>query len=212
VAAAGLVLVALVAGVAVSAWQAVRAIRAEGDAVAGWAAESERAAGERKAWEEAVAAPETAKLANAQAQKRIVQIEKGNRIITAIFTDLDKRRVREGTEPLEALLEKRFVKAAGELEGEAVGDPLVATLQERLGSSLLNLGHPREAIPLFTKARATRTAEQGATHPDTLQSMNDLAFDYQDAGMMDLALPLWKETLRLGRDKLGADHPDTLQA
>jgi hypothetical protein len=33
---------------------------------------------------------------------------------------------------------------------------------------------------------------------------------YQDAGKLDLALPLYEETLRLTKAKLGADHPQTL--
>ena len=40
--------------------------------------------------------------------------------------------------------------------------------------------------------------------------MNNLAFAYKDAGRLDKALPLFKETLRLRTVKLGADHPDTL--
>jgi serine/threonine protein kinase/tetratricopeptide (TPR) repeat protein len=175
----------LVAGTAVSAWQAWRATRAE------------RAEGEKRAKE--------------QAQKRLAQIEKGNEIITAIFADLDIRAVKAGTEPLGAVLAGRLVKAGGELEGEAVGDPLVvAGLQERLGRSLYTLGHARDAIPLFAKARAARLARLGADHPDTLSSTNSLAISYRDAGKPDLAVPLLEESLKVMTAKLGADHPDTL--
>ena len=41
-------------------------------------------------------------------------------------------------------------------------------------------------------------------------SMNNLAAAYQDAGKLDLALPLFEETLKLTKAKLGPDHPDTL--
>jgi tetratricopeptide (TPR) repeat protein len=37
-----------------------------------------------------------------------------------------------------------------------------------------------------------------------------LASAYQDAGKLDLALPLFEETLKLMKAKLGPDHPDTL--
>ena len=40
--------------------------------------------------------------------------------------------------------------------------------------------------------------------------MNNLAVAYQDAGKLDLALPLFEETLKLRKAKLGPDHPDTL--
>ena len=40
--------------------------------------------------------------------------------------------------------------------------------------------------------------------------MNNLAMGYQAAGKLDLALPLFEETLKLRKAKLGPDHPDTL--
>ncbi len=204
VVAASLVLFALLAGMAGTTWQASRAERAR-DAEAS----QRQFAQENEA--KAVAAAEAEKAANEQAQKRLVQIEKGNEIITSIFTDLDIRQVKAGTEPLEAVLAKRLVKAAGQLEGEAVGDPLaVASLQDSLGESLQNLGHPQDAIGLFIKARAVRTASRGADHPDTLMSMGNLASAYRDAGQLDLALPLLEETLKLRKGRLGVDHPSTL--
>ncbi len=149
--------------------------------------------------------------ANAQTRKRLNQVEQSNEVLTSVFTDLDIRRVKTGTEPLEAVLARRLVKAAGELEGESVGDPLaVAGLQDRLGLSLLNLGYPQEAIPPLTRAVETRKARLGADHPDTLEAMNNLAEAYREDGKLDLALPLYQDTLRLRRARLGADHPDTL--
>jgi len=208
----------LATGAAVSTWQAVRAIKAEAGARQAAARalqaqqkEAERAEGERQAKQDALAAAAAEKEARAQAQKRLAQIEKSNQIITSIFTDLDIRKVKEGTEPLEAVLAKRLVKAAGDLEGEAVGNPLmVAGLQHRLGETLLSLGRPQEAIPLFVKAIATRKAKLGSDHPDTLSSMNGLAEGYHSAGRLDLAVPLYEETVKVRKAKLGADHPGTL--
>jgi tetratricopeptide (TPR) repeat protein len=40
--------------------------------------------------------------------------------------------------------------------------------------------------------------------------MAGLANTYQAAGKLDLALPLWEETLTLTKHKLGADHPRTI--
>ena len=53
-------------------------------------------------------------------------------------------------------------------------------------------------------------AKLGPDHPDTLTSMNNLATGYQAAGKLDLALPLFEQTLKLRKAKLGPDHPDTL--
>jgi serine/threonine protein kinase/tetratricopeptide (TPR) repeat protein len=191
----GLVTVALfalllIAGTVLSAWQAVRATRA--------------AEGERRSKLDAQAA-------NEQAQKRLMQVEKGNEILTSIFADLDMRKVREGTDPLEAVLAKGLLKASTELEGEAVGDALVvARLENRLGLTLMGLGYPREAIPLFIKARETFTAKLGDDHPSTLDSMNNLGRAYHDDGKLDLALPLLEETLKRRKARLADDDPDTL--
>ena len=40
--------------------------------------------------------------------------------------------------------------------------------------------------------------------------MNDLALAYEAAGKLDLALPLFTETLKIMKGKLGPEHPDTL--
>ena len=151
--------------------------------------------------------------ANEQAQKRLKQVEKGNDILLSIFAELDIRKIKEGTEPLEAVLAKKLVKAAEQLEGEAVGGSLVvAGLQDRLGRTLLTLGYAKEAVPLLEKARNTRSTKLAADHPDTPSSMNNLAVGYHDAGQLDKALPLFEETLRLQKARLGADHPHTLNS
>jgi tetratricopeptide (TPR) repeat protein len=141
---------------------------------------------------------------------RLRQVEKGNEIITAIFADLDIRKLSEGTEPLEAVLARRLVKAGRELDEEAVGDSLVmASLQDRLGLSLMNLGHAREAIGLFDKAWETRKARLEADAPETLASMSNLGTSCYLAGKPDRALPLLEEALKLRKATVGADHPDT---
>ena len=57
----------------------------------------------------------------------------------------------------------------------------------------------REARPgpaaLRGDAQALTKAKLGPDHPDTLTSMNNLAAGYQAAGKLDLALPLFEETL-----------------
>ena len=40
--------------------------------------------------------------------------------------------------------------------------------------------------------------------------MNNLAATYKAAGKLELALPLFEETLKLRKAKLGLDHPHTL--
>jgi tetratricopeptide (TPR) repeat protein len=151
----------------------------------------------------AVKAAAAEKAANEQAQKRLTQIQKANGVLASIFADLNVRQQKTGGEPLGALLSKRLVQAAGQLEGDAVGDPsVVAGLQQLLGRSLLNLGHPQDAIPLFARALEIRTAGAGSDHPDTLNSMRSLAEAYVAVHKPDLAVPLFEESLKHRRAKL----------
>jgi hypothetical protein len=223
--AAGGIAVVLLAGLGISLWQMKRALHAEELAKQNEnqarqnaeEARQERDAkelalqAETRAKQEAETRRQEAEAAQQQAQTRLKQIEKGIDMITSIFIDLDLRKIKQGTEPLESVLAERLVKVAGQLEGESIGNPLmVAQLQNRLGLSLLSLGYAQPAIELFEKARITQTAHLGADHPDTLASMNNLAEGYRAAGKLELALPLFEETLKLKKAKLGADHPDTL--
>jgi non-specific serine/threonine protein kinase/serine/threonine-protein kinase len=147
-------------------------------------------------------------------RKRLGQIEKANDILLSVFRDLDPNAEEKEGLPLRAQLGERLDRAAELLEGEAVGEPLaVARLQMVLGETERSLGFAERAIALQTKARQTLEAKLGPDHPDTLQSMNNLAEAYHDAGHLDdLALPLYEQTLEKRKAKLGPDHPDTLQS
>ncbi|MFO0908066.1 MAG: tetratricopeptide repeat protein [Isosphaeraceae bacterium] len=188
--AASLVLLALVAGLLGTAWGLVRAEHA-------LAAERLRAEREQRA--------------NEQATMRLKQVERGIELLTSVFYDLDPRSEPKEGRPLRAILADRLALAARELEGEKVAEPLdVANLQNRLGQSLIGLGFPREAVPLFEKARDTRTRILGADDPDTLGILNNLARSYQEDGKLAEARDLFEPTLEKMKTRLGPDHPDTL--
>ncbi|GIW95238.1 MAG: hypothetical protein KatS3mg110_3279 [Pirellulaceae bacterium] len=149
--------------------------------------------------------------ARMQAQKRLTQVEKSNQIITAIFADLDLRQVRDSGEPLEAVLAERLRTAARQLEGEAVGDPLVvATMQHRLAQSLVSLGYPQDAVELFEKAHQTRRTRLGENDPETLETASRLGMAYGQAGRLPEAIQLLEETLERRKEQLGNTDPATL--
>src|SRR5262249_55279123 len=52
----------------------------------------------------------------------------------------------------------------------------------------------------------------GRDHPDTLNSLNNLALSYTALGRHAEALRLHQETLALFKAKLGPDHPQTLNS
>src|SRR5262249_2915546 len=84
-----IVFLSLVGGIVGATWGMIKARRAEQNAVRAQEEEAQRADGERKARQEARA--------------RLEQIEKGNEILTSVFTNLDPREEKEGR-PLRAIL------------------------------------------------------------------------------------------------------------
>uniref|UniRef100_UPI000A69D766 tetratricopeptide repeat protein n=1 Tax=Streptomyces torulosus TaxID=68276 RepID=UPI000A69D766 len=52
----------------------------------------------------------------------------------------------------------------------------------------------------------------GDTHPDTLNSRNNLAGAYASAGDLGRAIPLYETTLSQCEEVLGDTHPDTLNS
>jgi serine/threonine protein kinase len=158
-------------------------------------------------------AAEQERQAKETAQRRLTQIEKANEILGSIFKDLNPNTAEIEGKPLQVLLGERLDQATGLLEGEVVGDPLaVARMQVILGHSQGGLGHAQKAILLFSKARATFTAQLGADARETLETMNYQAMGYHDLNRLDLAVPLFKETFERRKAALGPDDPDTLRS
>jgi serine/threonine protein kinase/tetratricopeptide (TPR) repeat protein len=89
--------------------------------------------------------------------------------------------------------------------------PLIeARLRMTIGASFGYLGEAKTAIEQCQLARALYTRHRGPNHPETFDSMNNLANAYAYAGRTQEALKLREETLQLQKDKLGPNHPDTL--
>ena len=102
--------------------------------------------------------------------------------------------------------------AVKDLESSLAGQPLMqATLYNAIGQTYTGLGMPRESFAVFQRAFELRCAKLGENQPETLESMNNLASAYHDAGRLDLAIPLLETTLAKRRDLLGEDHHDTIE-
>ncbi len=188
--AASVIFLLLVAGIVGTTWGLIRADRA-------WKAEADRAEGERRA--------------NDQAQKRLRQIETGSGILAGVFEDLDPGAEEKEGRPLRAILGERLDRAASDLEGDAVGDPLVvANLQYRLGRTYRALGHAAKAKALLTKAVALRRDRLGPDHQETLSAMSQRASALFDVGEPNQALSLYEQARVAQERVLGPDHPETL--
>jgi serine/threonine protein kinase len=169
---------------------------------------------ERKAKGEAELAAAREKLAKEEVQKRLRQIEKANLILAEIFRDFDPREEEKEGIPVRAQLAERLVKAAEDLEGEAVGDSeVVAHLQMLLGRTITGLGYAEKAIPLLTRAREAIDKLPGERFAETrMKVRDDLAHAYKGAGKLEPALKLYRETLEKRKEKLGLAHEETLRS
>jgi serine/threonine protein kinase/tetratricopeptide (TPR) repeat protein len=159
--------------------------------------ESMRADGERAAKELAV--------------KREVQLGRTNQILLDVFTDVNVESLVDRNESVESALAKRLVEAGGALSAAAFGDSLsLATLQDRLGVSLGNLGHSQDAIPLLRKAAEARRSGLGPRHPATLATENHLAMCRIAAGHLQEGLRELEDLAKAYEAQMGKEHPDTL--
>jgi eukaryotic-like serine/threonine-protein kinase len=188
--AAGLLLAALVVGIAGTGWGLVRAEWAKGDALA--AAQSEK-----KAKETALA-----KEAESRAVLDFVQNQ-----IFATARPLGQ----QGGLGREVTLRQAMEAALPVLDKSFTNQPVIeARLRMTVGDSFLYLGEAQIAADQYRRARALYTEHLGAEHPDTLKSMYALATSYRELGRHTDALALCLETLALQKAKLGPNDAETL--
>ncbi|RRR74024.1 MAG: tetratricopeptide repeat protein [Candidatus Viridilinea halotolerans] len=90
-------------------------------------------------------------------------------------------------------------------------DARVVSLCSWIGRHLQRLGSYASAQPYVERALALSEQVLGAEHPDTAQSLNNLAWLYRVQGNYGAALPLYERALPLSEQVLGADHPQTVQ-
>jgi tetratricopeptide (TPR) repeat protein len=82
----------------------------------------------------------------------------------------------------------------------------------KVGKCLNSDGRWKEAETLFMQVMKFRKTALGEEHPDTLTSMNYLAFLFKCQGKYEAAERLYKENLRLSIKVLGKEHSDTLRS
>lgn len=200
-AASGIVAGVLVLGVVMSTYQAVRATRAEQQAVkeAFRATTAEKLAFERMA---EVAAERDAK---DQARKDAESI---STFLAEVFQSPDPARDGQTIRVVE-LLDKAARKLDTDLTGQREQR---AKLQTTLGSTYHSLGLYSEAIPLRETVRDYHLSASGLDHPSTLAAILALAASYSGSGRREEAFTLLTQALPLHRKVFGPEHPATLIA
>jgi serine/threonine protein kinase len=214
-AAAALIAVVLVAATGISAWQAVRATRAETLAKQRQA-ESETIS---KFLTEVFQSPDPARdgrtitvadtlgaaarkleteLASQPARRAKLQATLGS---TYHALGLDREAI-----PLQEKARDYYLTVSGPANPSTLG------AMHNLATSYDQAGRRDEALKLREQVLALRRKVNGPEHPDTLRAMNNLAISYNEASRWEQALKLREETLALHRKVSGPEHPDTLDA
>ncbi len=232
----------LLTGAAFSTWQAIRATQAESAARAAEreALQSQQDAKARQA--EAEREKSRAETGEKLASERLVQVaaekkkaEEEKQIAQSVRDFLENKLLAQADPSTQAddmlrtgglsmevkenpTIRELLHRAARELAPERIdatfpNQPLVqAEILQTVGRTYQCLGDRERAMGFLQRSAALYRQHLGPEHPDTLQSMNNLAAAYYSAGKLDLALPLLEETLKLRKATLGPDNPQTFQS
>jgi eukaryotic-like serine/threonine-protein kinase len=189
---AAAVVLALLAGTAVSTWQALRATRAEQNALVA-------ADAEKEAKEDAL---------SREAETKAVLDFVENRVFAAA-----RPEGQEGGLGRDVTLRRAVEAAVPFLDESFRSQPTIeARLHMTLGTSFSYLGNAKVAAEQYEKALALYSKHRGPDDPSTLTSMHNVALSYRDLGRYGEAVKLLEETLALMKTKLGPDHPSTISS
>jgi len=107
---------------------------------------------------------------------------------------------------------RSFLETLSEkLDGKFEKQPLVeASLRDTLGGTYRNLGEHEAAEPHLERAVKLRQEYLGAEHPDTLNSMDRLAWLYLDQARYEKAAEFLENAVSISRRAHGEEHLRTL--
>ncbi|MFO0978628.1 MAG: tetratricopeptide repeat protein [Planctomycetaceae bacterium] len=159
----------------------------------------------RTAAQDAAAAEKEAK---GKAERRLLLVERSNSILASVFVNLNPEEVAKNETPLQALLAQQITNAAEGLADDSESDPLiVADLQNKLGSSLINLSEPSRAIPILRQALQHYESVHDRKHRDVIACQFNLASALLASGNLAESIPMMEEGLKQTRAVLEDSDP-----
>jgi eukaryotic-like serine/threonine-protein kinase len=236
---AALVAMALLAGTAIATWQALRATRAEGNALAAADQALLAAQAEKKAKDEAVLRESETKAVLEFVEKRIFAAARPEFQEGGLGRNVTLRNAIEAALPYvtqsfagQALIEARLRLTLGRsfyflgdlptaaaqdeaahalyLKYRGSDDPDTLRSASGVAADYVELGRYADAFKLNETTWALRKQKLGPAHADTLMSMNNLAECYVRLNRNADAVRLYEEMVALSKAHLGSDHPQTL--
>jgi serine/threonine protein kinase/tetratricopeptide (TPR) repeat protein len=204
VAAAFLVLLALLAGVAAATWGLIRAERAR-------ASEAERAEGERQAKDQEARERDRAVGAEKQSRESEADTQAFSRFLVEDVLAAARPQGEQGGLGVDVTVRRALAEAAGKIPERFRGRPRAEALARHdLGVTFRLAGDPERAVEQLQRALDLRRQSLRPDHRDTLETMNSLAVAYRAAGKFDAAIALGEGQLALVKGQKGPEHPETL--
>jgi non-specific serine/threonine protein kinase/serine/threonine-protein kinase len=235
VAGLGAVFVVLIAGIAASTWQAVRASHAEQAAIrqrdravqaeARIRTERDRATlAEQSATQQrdlALSAQQAAvrEQKHALSEKLRADQQAATAIAVSNFLQNDllaqasvRYQVHAGAKPdPDMKVRTALDRAAARINGKFDKQPLVeASIRQTIGKAYLDLGAYADAERHIRRAIDLRRKVLGEEDPETLKSMEDLAALYMSQGKLPQAEEQFNHVLKIEQRVVGKDNPKTL--
>ena len=128
--------------------------------------------------------------------------------VLAVARPEDRAKGRGGDITLREAIDLAEPSIASEFEGQ----PRVeAAVRDTLGTSYYFFGEVEPAIRQLERAVDLRSQSLGATHPDTLDSMDTLALAFQDATRFNEAIALHERAFAASKRLFGLGHRNTLR-
>jgi eukaryotic-like serine/threonine-protein kinase len=210
------VFVALLTGVAVSTWEAIRANRAGQTA----SVERDRALhAENKARAAESTAIQERNRALSEKQRADDESATANAVSSFLQNDLlaqasAQTQATPATKPDPDLKVRTALdRAAAGIAGKFDKQPLEeASIRQTIGKTYFDLGLYQQAQPQVERALELRTRLLGENHPDTLATLNTLADLYRSEGDFPRAEPLFILALNSHIRTLGEEHKETAAA
>jgi tetratricopeptide (TPR) repeat protein/tRNA A-37 threonylcarbamoyl transferase component Bud32 len=168
------------------------------------------------AWQ-AVRAHDEAVNARAAEQVALARKEQAQEVATFMREVFTQGSAYGQASPTRAVNQNLTVTEAMDYAVGAIGDRfedrpgIEAAVRSTIGQTYHKLGKYAAAEPQLARALALREAALGPDHPDTLESVNDLALVYQAKGDYGTAEALFQRSLAGAEAALGPDHRDTLK-
>ena len=187
-------LMALMLGLCGSAWQAIRATRAE---------QLARSAEAATRNERDLAEEEAAKTKKSESEARAVLDFFQNKLMAA-----SRPAGQEGGLGKDVTLRAAIDAAERGIAQSFATQPAVeASIRDTLGESYYYQGQIALAIRQYERALDLRRQALGPDHAETIASMNNLALAYLETGRLAGALKLLEEALKRCKAKLAFDDP-----